>query len=126
MTQAPPEAESDGPHLPDRDGQVAVWLSSLAGLLALAALAFGRNLGDTFLSDDYVYVDTARRGLAALLRGLTVASYPQVIRPVPALLWMLASLGRGHVVLHALSAMLHAANGRLLALLPAAPVRACV
>jgi hypothetical protein len=94
-----------------------IWLRFFVGLLALAVLVFGRNLGDTFLSDDYLYVDKWRDGLGALLRSVTVASYPQMIRPWPALFWMLSSLTAGHVMLHVLSLLLHAANGSLLALL---------
>jgi hypothetical protein len=60
-------------------GEFVVWLRIAAGLLAPAVVVFGRNRGDTFLSDDYVYSDRRRSGLATLPRSVTVASFADVV-----------------------------------------------
>jgi hypothetical protein len=87
-------------------------------LLFLAGLViFGSHLQDGYLSDDFLFVLWAKRSLATLLAKLTVKSYPQVIRPLPALAWMLSRCASGSLLLHGLSLMVHAANSVLVLIL---------
>ncbi len=91
------------------------WLRLLAGIGALALVVYGRNLGDGFLSDDYVYLASARRSLLTLLRRVTVDSYPQTLRPVAAIPWMLEGVWGAPVVLHVISLIVHAVSASLIA-----------
>jgi hypothetical protein len=87
-------------------------------LLFLAGLViFGSHLQDGYLSDDFLFVLWAKRSLATLLAKLTFDSYPQVIRPLPALAWMLSRRASGSLLLHGLSLMVHAANSVLVLIL---------
>jgi len=61
----------------------------------LAIGLFGSHLRDGYLSDDFQYVVWARRSLTTLLAHLTISSYPQVLRPLPALAWLLSRLASG-------------------------------
>jgi hypothetical protein len=105
----PPAAQRAPAHV------AAATLTALPALLAV--LLYGRHLADGFVADDFGYATWARDGVATLLRYLTVDSSPQVIRPLPGLAWMLATLPLGAVALHGLSMLLHAANGLLVAAL---------
>ncbi len=116
--EATPPPPIDEPHLPASPRAPALAAAALPALPALlAVLLYGRHLADGFTADDFGYATWARDGLATLLRYLTVDSSPQVIRPLPGLAWMLATLPLGAVVLHGLSVLLHAANGLLVAAL---------
>ncbi len=84
-------------------------------LAALAAALYGRHLGDAYLSDDYLYLAWAEQGLTELLRRVTVDSAPQMLRPLPALPWLLGRFEHGAVLLHALGVALHALAGFLVA-----------
>jgi hypothetical protein len=84
-------------------------------LALLVALLYGRHLGEGLLADDFLYVRWARQGWDVLLRHVTVASTPQMIRPLPGLLWELTRSPAGPLALHALSLLLHLGNGLLLA-----------
>jgi hypothetical protein len=88
-------------------------------LLVPAALAVGLyvwSLGCGFLADDFLYLNWMRRGLGVLLRHVTVASDPQMIRPLPALgWWLVGGFGWGAAAMHGVSILLHAAMGVLLA-----------
>lgn len=53
----------------------------------LVVLLYVRHLRDGYLADDFLYVEWARAGLGVLLRHVTTASNPQMIRPLPALAW---------------------------------------
>jgi hypothetical protein len=88
----------------------------MALLLALlVALLYGRHLGEGLLADDFLYTRWARLGFRVLLRHVTVGSTPQMIRPLPGLLWELTRSPAGPVALHALSLLLHLGNSLLLA-----------
>jgi hypothetical protein len=93
----------------------AAALTALPALLAV--LLYGRHLADGLVADDFGYASWARTGLATLLRRLTIDSSPQMIRPLPGLAWLLATLPLGAALLHCLSVLLHAANGLLVAAL---------
>jgi hypothetical protein len=81
------------------------------GLFVLLACGiFASHLRDGYLSDDFQYVVWARRSLATLLAHLTIASYPQVLRPLPALPWLLSRLATGPFWLHLLALAVHGAN----------------
>jgi hypothetical protein len=82
--------------------------------IALALGLFASHLRDGYLSDDFQYVLWARRSLATLLAHLTTASYPQVLRPLPALPWLLSRFASGPFWLHLLALAVHGANGALL------------
>ncbi len=84
-------------------------------LALLVAVLYGRHLGEGLLADDFLYARWARLGWGELLRHVTVASTPQMIRPLPGLLWELTRSPAGPLVLHALSLLLHLGNGLLLA-----------
>jgi hypothetical protein len=86
-------------------------------LFVTGLVIFGSHLQDGYLSDDFFFVLWARRSLATLLAKLTFASYPQVIRPLPALAWMLSRCASGSLLLHGLSLMVHAANSALVLIL---------
>ena len=108
----------DGPRPPASARVPALAAAALTALPALLAVVlYGRHLADGFVADDFGYATWARDGLATLLRYLTVDSSPQMIRPLPGLAWMLATLPLGAAVLHGLSVLLHAANGLLVAAL---------
>jgi hypothetical protein len=99
-----------------RSGPRSAALAAAAALPALLALAlYGWHLGDGLLADDFLYAAWARTGIRELLGHTTIASHPQMIRPLPALVWMLVLVPSGAVLLHAVSVALHAANGLLLA-----------
>lgn len=84
------------------------------GLFVLLACGiFASHLRDGYLSDDFQYVLWARSSLATLLAHLTIASYPQVLRPLPALAWTLSRLAAGPFCLHLLALVVHGANGAL-------------
>lgn len=97
--------------------QGPVWragaLTALPALLA--ALLYGRHLAEGLVADDFEYASWARAGLGTLLRHVTIDSSPQMVRPLPGLAWMLATLPLGAALLHGLSVLLHAANGLLIA-----------
>src|SRR5205807_6366514 len=90
-------------------------LAAAALPAGLAVLLYGRHVADGLAADDFAYAIRARTGLATLLRFVTIDSSPQMMRPLPALAWMLATLPRGAALLHCLSVLLHAANGLLVA-----------
>jgi hypothetical protein len=93
---------------PRRPGPVSLPLAG--GLFAGLALAlYGRHLGEGYLADDFLYAGWAREGAAALLAHTTRASSPQMIRPVPGLVWLASRLPAGAVLLHGLSLALHVA-----------------
>jgi hypothetical protein len=115
VTPPPPLDELRLPRSRRAPALAAAALTALPALLAV--LLYGRHLVDGFAADDFGYATWARDGLATLLRHLTVDSSPQVIRPLPGLAWMLATLPLGAVMLHCLSVLLHAVNGLLVAAL---------
>ncbi len=84
-------------------------------LSALVAVLYGNHLGDGYLSDDYLYLGWAEQGLGELLRHVTVDSAPRMLRPLPALTWLLDRFDHGAVLLHALALGLHALAGILVA-----------
>ena len=84
-------------------------------LALLVALLYGRHLGEGLLADDFLYTRWARQGFRVLLRHVTVGSTPQMIRPLPGLLWELTRSPAGPAALHALSLLLHLGNSLLLA-----------
>lgn len=81
----------------------------------LALLFYVRHLRDGYLADDFLYVEWAHAGLGVLLRHVTTASNPQMIRPLPALSWAASRSAWGAAALHCVSVLLHAAAGLLLA-----------
>lgn len=88
-------------------------------LLGLALLIYGRHLGDGYLADDFVYRTWLQEGLPELLRRMTTASNPQMIRPLPAFAWLLSALPAGAAWQHGLSILLHGLCGVLVARLAA-------
>jgi hypothetical protein len=80
----------------------------------LALGLFASHLRDGYLSDDFLYVVWARRSLATLLAHLTIASYPQVLRPLPAFAWLLSRFDAGPLWLHVLALAIHGANSALI------------
>jgi hypothetical protein len=112
LRKAPPLAEEASP-VP---GEASPTAGATALLLALlVAVLYGRHLGEGLLADDFLYARWARQGWDVLLRHVTVASTPQMIRPLPGLLWELTRSPVGPFVLHLLSLLLHWGNGVLLA-----------
>jgi hypothetical protein len=102
------------PGLPrSRGARLAGSLPFLPPVLALALYAPALGVG--YLADDFLYLNWMRGGVGALLRHVTTGSNPQMIRPLPALAWTLGTLPRGAVLLHALSLLLHAVAGLLVA-----------
>jgi hypothetical protein len=88
-------------------------------LLALVLLVYGGNLGDGPLADDELYLERAERGATPLLRSVTIDSSPQMIRPWPAMFWLLPA-GRAQLpLLHLFSLLLHAGVAALIARLAA-------
>jgi hypothetical protein len=85
-----------------------------AGFLGLALAIFASHLRDGYLSDDFQYVLWARRSVGTLLAHLTTASYPQVLRPLPAFAWLLSRLAAGPLWLHLLALAIHGANSALI------------
>jgi hypothetical protein len=85
-----------------------------AVLASFALLIYGRQLGISFLSDDFVYVQWAAGGVRSLLRWTTIDSTPRMIRPLPAMLWLLASLPGAAFLLHATSFAMHVLNACLI------------
>ncbi|MEM8961645.1 MAG: hypothetical protein AAGD38_09215 [Acidobacteriota bacterium] len=81
-------------------------------LPALALLVYGRHIGDGFLSDDFLYATWATEGVGELLRRVTIDSEPQMIRPLPALAWLLPD---DATVQHLLSILLHGLTAMLVA-----------
>jgi hypothetical protein len=96
-----------------RDTPKGSWVAACV-LLALVALVYGRHLRDGLLSDDYLYASWAGESVGSLLRHVTVDSYPKVLRPLPALLWVATRLPEGVLLLHLLSLLVHAANAFLI------------
>jgi hypothetical protein len=84
-----------------------------AGFVGLSLAIFASHLRDGYLSDDFQYVLWARRSVGTLLAHLTVASYPQVLRPLPAFAWLLSRLAAGPLWLHLLALAIHGANAAL-------------
>jgi hypothetical protein len=82
--------------------------------VVLALGLFAGHLRDGYLSDDFLYVVWARRSLATLLAHLTIASYPQVLRPLPAFAWLLSRFDAGPLWLHVLALAIHGANSALI------------
>ena len=79
------------------------------GLLLWVLLLYGRHLGDSLLSDDFLYAFwLADGGPAHLLTKVTTDSFPRMIRPLPMLGFLLGALF-GPAAQHALSLALHAA-----------------
>jgi hypothetical protein len=110
--------------MPDGDrgnGRAWRWAEAVggSGLAAapalLAVLLYARHLGEGYLADDFLYLDWARAGLGVLLRHVTTDSYPQMIRPLPAVVWATSRSGSGAAILHGVSVLLHAAAGLLVA-----------
>jgi hypothetical protein len=87
---------------------------SAALFAGVALVLYGRHLGDSLLSDDFLYAKWAAEGLRTILRRTTIGSYPQMIRPIPGLLWSLSRAAAGIPLLHAVSLALHVANAWLL------------
>jgi hypothetical protein len=83
----------------------------------LACVLYAPALGVGYLADDFLYLSWMRSGVGALLRHVTTSSDPQMIRPLPALAWMLGMLRGGPLLLHALSLLLHALAGLLVAVI---------
>src|ERR1700712_832496 len=83
----------------------------------LALGLFAGHLRDGYLSDDFLYVVWARRSLATLLAHLTITSYPQVLRPLPAFAWLLSRFDAGPLWLHVLALVIHGANSALVFIL---------
>lgn len=81
-------------------------------LLALSWLLYGWLLGVGYLADDFLFLGWRADGLGTLLRRVTVDSQPQMLRPLPVLLW---GLPGGAALLHALSLSLHGLAGALVA-----------
>ena len=88
-------------------------------------LLYGHHLGDGYLADDYLYLGWLDHGLTELLRRVTWQSDPQMIRPLPALAWMLSWIPGGAVAQHALSLILHGLTGGLLARRLTSELRRC-
>lgn len=82
---------------------------------ALCLLLYGRQLTVGYLADDFLYLRWLDQGLDELLRKVTVDSDPQMIRPLPALAWLLSWLPGGAVLQHGLSLLLHTVVATLLA-----------
>ncbi len=91
------------------------WLEVAVPLSLLTAVLYGGHLGDGYLSDDFLYLGWAEQGLGELLRHVTVDSDPQMLRPLPALAWLLDRFDHGAVLLHILALILHAVAGILVA-----------
>lgn len=89
----------------------ALW--SAPAILALGLYAPALGVG--YLADDFLYLDWMRSGWGVLLRHVTTSSLPQMIRPLPASAWALGALRDGALLLHALSLLLHALAGLLVA-----------
>jgi hypothetical protein len=85
-----------------------------SGFIGLSLAIFASHLRDGYLSDDFQYVLWARRSVGTLLAHLTVASYPQVLRPLPAFAWLLSRLAAGPLWLHLLALAVHGANSALI------------
>jgi len=97
-----------------RDRTIRFGTLALAGLsVVLTGVAYATHVVDGYLSDDFLYLDWLGGGLGALLRRVTVDSYPRMIRPLPALAWTLSNLPAGAGSLHAFSVLLHCANAIL-------------
>lgn len=92
-----------------------MWRVTAFALAALAFGIYGVHLGDGFLSDDFVYAHDAGEGLGQLVRRLTVDSYPRSLRPLPALVWLLARLPDGAFFIRLVDLLLHWLNAFLLA-----------
>jgi len=93
------------------------WIPPVLVFAVLASVLYGRHLGEGYLADDFLYAGWAREGAAALVAHTTVASSPQMIRPLPGLAWLLSLLPAGALLLHALSLGLHLACALLVAAL---------
>jgi hypothetical protein len=86
----------------------------LGGFAGLAVAIFASHLRDGYLSDDFQYVLWARRSIGTLLAHLTIASYPRVLRPLPAFAWLLSRLAAGPLWLHLLALAIHGVNSALI------------
>ena len=92
-------------------------LREILQLLVLPALVFsvyGQLLLTGFLSDDFLFLGWASQGWGELLARVTAQSYPQVIRPLPALAWPVGLFTHGALWLRILSLGLHSLNAVLL------------
>lgn len=81
------------------------FLVGVFGLVTL--LIYGTHLNEGLLADDFLYAHWLDQGFDELLRRLTLASDPRMIRPLPGLGWWVASGTGGVWVQHALSLLLH-------------------
>jgi hypothetical protein len=88
--------------------------SAALALVFLPVALFVRQVADGLLSDDFLYAGWARQSFATLLAHVSVASYPQMLRPVVAPFWLLAGSAAGVGLMHLLSLLVHGANGALL------------
>lgn len=84
-------------------------------LLLLVLAIYGANLGDGPLADDELYLERAERGPFVLLLSVTVDSAPQMLRPWPALFWLLPAGAAQLPLLHLISLLLHAGVAGLVA-----------
>jgi hypothetical protein len=87
---------------------------AVAALMVLPVILFARHLTDGLLSDDFLYARWANESFSTLILRLTVDSYPKVLRPVLAPLWLLSGSAPGVVAMHLLSLLLHGAIAALL------------
>lgn len=97
-------------------GRALLWRATPA-VAALALYAGFSGVG--FLADDFLYLRWSRLGLETLLARVTIASDPQMLRPLPALVWHLLGAAQGALAMHWLSILLHAAASSLVGLLAA-------
>lgn len=87
----------------------------VAGLILLVLLIYGRNLDDGYLADDFLYLTWLDEGLGTLFDRVTIDSYPRMLRPIPALFWLVSRVPAGSVLQHLLSLGLHVATALLVA-----------
>jgi hypothetical protein len=79
------------------------------------ALIYGRYLSIGFLGDDFLYLTWANEGFIRLVRAVSIDSaYPQMIRPLPVMPWMIGLVPGGALILHTLSLALHGFNACLI------------
>lgn len=84
-------------------------------LFVFVGVLYGSHLGDGYLSDDFLYVQWATEGVGELLRHVTLDSTVRMVRPLPALAWLLGHFEQGPVLHHALTLLLHAFSAFLVA-----------
>lgn len=91
---------------------IAVWrYAPPLALLGLALAIYGPHLVDGPVSDDFLYLHWLRLGPGVLLDRLTLASDPQMLRPLAAVGWLLTGLPGSLAWIHLLSIVLHTAVG---------------